>query len=474
MFSKIFSIVILCMSLNHNKSPFQVKTPSFDTFNVNTPTEPLKGITPPEPERAFAKLQKPELSIWQNTASKYSIKIQNNNEYNVAAYISNSTNIESISGNDFTTEQYNWGENQSTVSISVYFHNPQNLINDSDPSTITINRPQTKLKAPTYEILKNDYDEYSFKITNPNNFNAILYCQTEQNLFDQEIAANDYFIITEPYEGNTYTITAYLYKMGGEYKNSDTITINFTRPSAPNYLSGGYGAYNYIPSTHQYEINIQNTNPVAVNYSDNFSNNFTIQANSISKIKIKLTPSQESLTLNGTFTPTSGNYQKTNIQLNINTIHYIDITSISRQTNGNITIKYKNAQPINSNKWTLDIKDEGNYTDSINLNIQNTEGSITIENQPASKLYLTIFYGINIVEKKTLDEVKTENEIVDIPSIMLLILTLPFSFLSQAFDLTLFKGTQYAFNAADIILTIVGAIIIFYIIKLIIKIIKLF
>lgn len=464
MFSKIFSVLLLCMSINQIQNRLKDKTPFFDKINnINAPTEPQKIITP---------LKKPILEEWANTNQKYIVKITNPNNVEVGAYIDDSINAIYIQNNSYEIQTFNWEENQTTKDILVYFKD--NNGQKTDSSLLTINRPQTKLQAPTYEIIKNNYDEYSIKIKNPNNTNVILYCQSEQNLYEQDIASNDYYTFTEQYEGNTYTITAYFYKLGGAYSNSNTITINMTRPSKPHYLSGGYGIYNYIPSTHTYEITIENTNQLAVNYSDNFSNNFTMQANTTKKINIKLSPTQENLTVNGTFTPTSGNYQTTNIQLEIKSINYIDINSISRQPNGNITIKYKNAQPIKTSKWSIGITDGTNYTDSINLNIQNTDGTITIENQPANKLYLTIFYNSTIVETKTIDEVHKENEIIDIPSIMLLILTLPFSFLSQAFDLTLFPGTQYAFNVADIILTIIGAIIIFYIIKLIIKMIKLF
>lgn len=61
-------------------------------------------------------------------------------------------------------------------------------------------------------------------------------------------------------------------------------------------------------------------------------------------------------------------------------------------------------------------------------------------------------------------------EVVDIPNIMLIILTLPFSFISQAFNpITLFPNTPYALNIGNIILVIITTLILIWIVKKIIK-----
>lgn len=60
-------------------------------------------------------------------------------------------------------------------------------------------------------------------------------------------------------------------------------------------------------------------------------------------------------------------------------------------------------------------------------------------------------------------------EIVDIPGIMFAMLGMPFTFVAQAFNLTIFPGTAYAINLSQIFLAIVGAGILLFIIKKIIK-----
>lgn len=60
-------------------------------------------------------------------------------------------------------------------------------------------------------------------------------------------------------------------------------------------------------------------------------------------------------------------------------------------------------------------------------------------------------------------------EIVDIGGLMFTILTMPFSFISNAFNLTLFPNTPYAVNLSNIFLAIIGVLVFVFIIKIIIR-----
>lgn len=62
--------------------------------------------------------------------------------------------------------------------------------------------------------------------------------------------------------------------------------------------------------------------------------------------------------------------------------------------------------------------------------------------------------------------------VIDITGLLFTIITLPFSFLSQAFNVTLFEGTAYAINLSNLLLGIVSLVLIFGIIKLLLGIIK--
>ena len=93
----------------------------------------------------------------------------------------------------------------------------------------------------------------------------------------------------------------------------------------------------------------------------------------------------------------------------------------------------------------------------------------TIDELPSLLGYINIFY----IEFKTnvyAVNIQAPNyEVIDIPSIMFTILTLPFTFITGAFNFTFFAGTPYAINLADCFLAIITIILFIFIIKLIMK-----
>lgn len=59
-------------------------------------------------------------------------------------------------------------------------------------------------------------------------------------------------------------------------------------------------------------------------------------------------------------------------------------------------------------------------------------------------------------------------EVIDIPNLMFTILTLPFSFISQAFNLTLFPNTPYSINIGNLFLSVVAIILLMWLLQKII------
>lgn len=59
-------------------------------------------------------------------------------------------------------------------------------------------------------------------------------------------------------------------------------------------------------------------------------------------------------------------------------------------------------------------------------------------------------------------------EVIDIPGLMFTILTLPFSFITQAFNITLFPNTPYSINIGNLFLSIVAIIILMWLLQKII------
>lgn len=59
----------------------------------------------------------------------------------------------------------------------------------------------------------------------------------------------------------------------------------------------------------------------------------------------------------------------------------------------------------------------------------------------------------------------TTQEIIDVPGLFWTILGMPFAFISQAFNLTIFPGTPYSLNVANLLFTVIGAMLIIFIIR---------
>ena len=114
---------------------------------------------------------------------------------------------------------------------------------------------------------------------------------------------------------------------------------------------------------------------------------------------------------------------------------------------------------------------------SLSRSFDNVHGSINYSSSSHVTLNDTIengnivFYcGGNLTYKYYINN--PTYEVIDLPNVMLSILTMPFTFFSQAFNLTLFPNTPYALNVGHTILIIVGVIGTIYLIKYLVGIFK--
>lgn len=88
---------------------------------------------------------------------------------------------------------------------------------------------------------------------------------------------------------------------------------------------------------------------------------------------------------------------------------------------------------------------------------------------PGSQDVIQNLQGIIDIET-TYKEPTITNEIIDIPSLIFTIIGLPFTFILNAFNLTIFEGTAYELNFSDIIMLILGGLTLIFIIKKIMEI----
>ena len=138
--------------------------------------------------------------------------------------------------------------------------------------------------------------------------------------------------------------------------------------------------------------------------------------------------------------------------------------------------QYYTLNISNSNNETVNLYINQEFITSINANqiTTYTKNWKTDEEKTTLILYFTSTTNNNIKsETTTINITKNINtgnyEVIDINSLILTIITMPFSFLSQAFNFTLFAGTPYAINVSQLILGVLGTIIAVYIIVWIIN-----
>ena len=176
----------------------------------------------------------------------------------------------------------------------------------------------------------------------------------------------------------------------------------------------------------------------------------------------------------------------------IYTDNFISNTDISDKIDMNLTIGTlqdldTNIVNNNSIKTYRETNTNNLDTNSPDLNLLNNENDYIINNIIDTETYYivlitTVVQGypittanlgyiepnsINIKGQGRITEINYE--VVDIPNLMFTILTMPFSWYSTAFNLTVFPGTPYALNFGNLILTMVAALTLLYIIKKILK-----
>lgn len=457
-------------------SPLSTNTEDVELYATSNNATP---ITITRPEKSKQELNKPVIITEDINYTSYKIKIGSNNQTIVYYYI-NDTKIGDLDAtlqeSYYTYEEYqaDWEDNQTKIDLTIKFI-PYNKDYTESQTTISIQRPEktTELNKPYIEITNNTTENYTIKVGNNNQTTVRVYINgIDKGIIEASENTETYIYkeFTFTWEENTTEIETtikFTQNTGTEYTDS-TNTITITKPLLQATIIENN--YNY------YKIQItNNTNTELKLYITNKDS--TNLGNSLATIQ----PQQNTI------------YQQ-NWQIN--------------ETELEIDIYLKNSNNTNTYKTTLTIT-RPTTTDLLQPTITNTNNNyqyatITIQNTNTSKVNLYInnykyatlqanqtyqysYYWENNTEKKLIiyftnqqiETIKSNEitinltrpnqqgngyEVIDINGTLLLILTMPFSFLSQAFNFTLFNGTPYAFNVSQLILGVLGTIIGIYII----------
>ena len=86
--------------------------------------------------------------------------------------------------------------------------------------------------------------------------------------------------------------------------------------------------------------------------------------------------------------------------------------------------------------------------------------------QPSGVRY---YWAIDSISVSNTTPIYREYETIDLPSVIFTIFTLPFTFMTKAFDVTIFPGTSFQVNFSNLVMLILGGITFIYIIHFLFK-----
>ena len=150
---------------------------------------------------------------------------------------------------------------------------------------------------------------------------------------------------------------------------------------------------------------------------------------------------------------------------------YLDLENVEEE-------QYDNLMQDSSWTWGQWTQTRVHYNYFIE-NIDRTETITATDPMNDGKIRYSCLYEITFDEENFNVRPETSTftyyyyvqpiEVVDIPGLMWQILGMPFSFVSQAFNLTIFPGTPYQINISNLLFTVIGALLIIVVIKKVLK-----
>lgn len=290
---------------------------------------------------------------------------------------------------------------------------------------------------------------------------------------------------------NAEPVSIIQWDIGDATKTSSQITIiNDVRANISKYNINKSNNYINIKET-TYTQTIQYINiPAGINRLRNYYDyeNIRYETSAIIITEITTYSGITNNTIDYEISLLNNNYISQYPLINIDLIQYKtnnDLSEYINQTNysilnnqlaifTDITNNYSYTQTKNLNDYEIDEKI--NITTSIQLNNIWKTYMITYVKWADDTFNDLTTSSANHNDLFTMDNAEIFGSIytgggyeyVDIPNLMFTILTLPFSFITQAFNITLFPNTPYSINIGNLFLSIVAIILLMWILQKII------
>lgn len=420
----------------------------------------LKTATKPAKPTEY---DNPQLTIQENLYNKFTFKIDNYSTIEIPCnlslvFVGNEQFNETITINeqkDLYTYTYPEELQYKAITIQINF-NDTKIEQFDKPTRPTNETPILTLRTNTYDGFAYTIDNYDYT-QKPINL-SIYFDNTQQETItiNQEENIYTYQYPEDIYEQETEISIKY---------NNETI-LNFTK-KAKTTTKLQEPIIEWIDNdiySRTLMYTVENNNSIQVDYIYLLANGTyatkTINAKTVENISINYQNTQENIKYGGKFTTNDKNYTESDTEEYTSSIVGYDI-EYKRNNNDNVSFYVNILQPISD--WSITANNQ-KYELQESLNSFNIESAAT-EFVLKYKNEVKETFKISLYEEKA-------GDYVDIPGLILTIITLPFSFISQAFNITLFSGTPYAINVSTMLLTIVGGAILIWLIVKIIKIIK--
>ena len=407
----------------------------------------------------------PQINITTNTYEKLAFKVTNyksipNNTYIALFNARENTLLHTfeISNTEDKTYEHDFTEEEQTqlIPLELRLENSSVLEALTKPARTTNETPILTLRTNTYNGFAYTIDNYDYT-QKPINL-SIYFGNQEQETITINTKEDIY----------TYSYPKEIYEQATQItiKYNDVTILNFTK-KAKTTTKLQEPIIEWIDNdiySRTLLYTVENNNSIQVDYIYLLANGTkatkTIDAKTVENISINYQNTQENITYGGKFTTANTNYKESDtIEYTTSIVGY-DI-EYKRNNNNNVSFYVNVLQPISD--WSITANNK-TYELQESLTSFNIEGA-------ASEFVLKYKNEVKETYKIKLYEEKA-GDYVDIPGLILTIITLPFSFISQAFNITLFNGTPYAINVSTMLLTIVGGAILIWLIVKIIKIIK--
>lgn len=367
-----------------------------------------------------------------------------------------------------------------TTSLGVVLAQPKKDVQKNVQEKPQISKANS---GEDYSInIDTNYSVYEYKEVDPNNPNKQINLYYGKNTYvDSTFSMEMISLNMETYTNSNNSQSYWLYQYG------DTIRPNgkYTRVDEDNIYYEPYVQSLYLLKVIPNNVNIDTT----------YSLFQFIAMNNITNTnqRIYLDMIQTSTDINGYFnTPTGSNNPYFNKYTKKNNLYdeYVDIVygthgyQTTRIINNNVDI-LKTQFPINSGNWIVNPNFEQNiqitnnktnyyiiylqpyyYSDEEN-NMEQVESNIAATGTINNHQVFT-YNNIEINGTEIIASTGT-GEIVNIPGVMFTVLGMPFTFLSTAFNLTIFPGTAYEVNIGTMLLCVIAVLTFVFLIRIIIK-----